>query len=79
MLAKYQHSEDTQLLNTESWQLVVRDASGKATLGEYISHVEFRMPEDSGFDETTVICYEEPYEVARSGHDALKVLITLHL
>jgi len=29
VLAKYQYSKDTKTLNTESWTLVVRDASGE--------------------------------------------------
>lgn len=78
MLAKYQYAADTTILNTNSWTVVVRDASG-ASLSNYISHVEFRLPEDSGFDETVILCYEEPYEISRIGHSKLKVLITIHL
>lgn len=77
-LAKYQYATDTATLNTKSWTVVVRDASG-ASLSKYVSHVEFRLPEDSGFDETVVLCHEEPFELSRIGHSNLNVLITLHL
>ena len=50
-----------------------------ASLSSYISHVEFRLPDDCGFDETVITCYDEPYEISRIGHAAIKALITMHL
>ena len=77
-LAKFQWSEDETVLNEHSWTLLVRESQGRS-IEDYISHVEFRLPEDSGFDESVVCCYEPPYEISRVGHSRLKVLITIHL